>query len=233
MSDTSPPRQLDPGKRAGASVANTLLLVLVFGTVFLVPLFPVSYHWLLYNASYTGIYILAAMAMERHRLKVMILAVSVMALEWTSELLDLPLLDALAVTFNILFFILIVILLIAQIARSKNVTGRLIVESINGYLLLGLIFALLVILLGTHQPEAYSFTGSGASPAAAELKSSDCFYYAFVTMTTIGYGDLLPETAQAKSLATLMGMTGPLYLAVIVAMLVGKYSSSGRRDEEG
>lgn len=214
------------------SVSNNLLLVLVFVAVFLVPLFPVSYHWLLYNLSYTGIYILAAMAMERHRRATLVLALSVVALEWTSNLLDLPLLSGLSGTVNIVFFILIVILLIAQIARSKNVTGRLIVESINAYLLLGLIFALLVILLAGYQPEAYSFL-SASSPEAAELRSSDCFYYAFVTMTTVGYGDLLPETAESKSLATLMGMTGQLYLAVILAMLVGKYASSGRRNGEG
>ncbi len=219
----------DSVRPRSVAIANSSLLVLVFFTVFVVPLFPLSYHWVLYNLSYTGIYLLAAMAIQRLRREILLAAFSVIALEWASELFDLPLLNSLAGTITIVFFILIVILLITQIARSRKVTGRLIVESINAYLLLGLIFALLVILLAGHQPGAYSFIGSSE---ADELRSSDCFYYAFVTMTTVGYGDLLPESAQAKSLATLMGMTGQLYLAVILAMLVGKWASSGSRSEE-
>ena len=134
--------------------------MLVFSTVFVVPLFPVSVHWLLYNLSFTGIYLLAALAMERHRRAVLSLALSVMIVEWVSEWFELPLLTAVAGTVSVLFFILIVVLLIAQIARTENVSGRLIVESINGYLLLGLTFALLVLLLATHQP------GPTASPAS-------------------------------------------------------------------
>ncbi len=211
---------------AGGRIGNNLLLVLVVAAVFGVPLFPASLHWLLYNLAYTGIYFLAAMAIERHRRMILLLALSAVALEWTSDLLGLPLLTALAGIVNVVFFIWIATLLIAQIARSKRVTGRLIVEAINGYLLLGLVFAALVILLGDHQPGAYSFGGDGASAAGSAIEASDCHYYAFVTFTTVGYGDLLPETPQSKSLATMMGMAGQLYLAVILAMLVGKFSSS-------
>ena len=48
-------------------------------------------------------------------------------------------------------------------------------------------------------------------------------------MTTVGYGDLLPVAPFARSLATLIAITGQLYLGIIVAMLVGKYASQ-RKD---
>ena len=215
-----------------SSFSNALLLVLVFSTVFVVPLLPASQHGLLYDTCYAGIYFLAALAVQRHRRMLLTLALSLVIVERLSDLLDLPLLTAMAGAGNILFFILIVVLLIAQIARTKEVSARLIVESINGYLLIGLTFALLVILLATHQPEAYSFTGSATPAAGAELSHSDCFYYAFVTFTTVGYGDLLPEISKSKSLATLMSMTGQLYLAVILATLVGKFASRPRSAED-
>lgn len=225
--------ELDSTRKGTAALANNLLLVLVFATVFLIPLFPSSYHWLLYNLAYTGIYLVATLAIERHRRLLVSMALTVIAVEWLSELLDLPLLNGIAGTFNVLFFILIVGLLIAQIARSKRVSARLIVESINGYLLLGLLCGLLVTLLAEYQPGAYNLAGGGSlTPEAVEERSSELIYYAFVTMTTVGYGDLLPLTSQSRSLAVLMGMTGQLYLAVVLATLVGKYASRPRQDGE-
>lgn len=217
---------------AGVLIGNNLLLVLVAATVFVVPLFPASVQWLAYNLAYTGIYLLAAVAIERHRRVILLVALSAVALEWVSDLLGLPLVTGLAGAVNVFFFFGVVTMLIAQIARSKRVTGRLIVEAINGYLMLGLVFAALVIQLAAIDPVAYSFGGEGASPPGSAVRASDCFYYTFVTYTTVGYGDLLPMTPQAKSLASLVGMAGQLYLAVILAMLVGKFSSTSGEPEE-
>ena len=110
--------------------------------------------------------------------------------------------------------------------RTKRVSARLIVESINGYLLLGLTFALLVTLIATSQPDAYSAPDADAVLGETADRPSDYTYYAFVTFSTLGYGDMLPTSPQTKSLAILMSITGQLYLVVILAMLVGKFSSS-------
>lgn len=216
----------------GSVASGNSLLVLVVATVFLVPWLPVSWHWLLYNLLGTGIYFLAVKAVTRHRRLTLPMAVTGVVLEWFSDLVDLPLLGGVSGAINVLFFIVIVILLIAQIARSKRVSGRQIVESINAYILLGMMFTLLVTLLAEHQPEAYSFSDPGARLEVVESHASDYSYYAFVTMTTVGYGDLLPLTSQSKSLAVLIGMTGQLYLAVILAMLVGKFASRRWPDGE-
>ena len=50
-------------------------------------------------------------------------------------------------------------------------------------------------------------------------------YYSFVTMTTLGYGDITPVGPQARSLSILLSITGPMYIAILIAKLVGKYSS--------
>ncbi|MEZ5199056.1 MAG: potassium channel family protein [Bacteroidales bacterium] len=52
----------------------------------------------------------------------------------------------------------------------------------------------------------------------------DYVYFTFVTMTTLGYGDITPELPFAKSLAVLICTSGQIYVAVIIAMLVGKYA---------
>ena len=53
----------------------------------------------------------------------------------------------------------------------------------------------------------------------------DFIYYAFVTMTTLGYGDITPVGSMARSLSIFFSVTGQLYLTMIIAILVGKYLS--------
>ena len=155
----------------------------------------------------------------------MILGIAIIAMitEWIADELHMSLLSGISKGINILFFIIVVVSLITQIARTKNVTVRVIMEAINGYLLLGMVFSLLVSVIMIFQPEAYSFP-------SREIKDviyfSDYLYYGFVTFTTVGYGDIIPKLPYTKSLATLTGVTGQIYVAVIIAMLVGKFASS-------
>jgi len=54
----------------------------------------------------------------------------------------------------------------------------------------------------------------------------DFIYFSFVTMTTLGYGDIIPVSSLAKSITILVSISGQLYLAILVAMLVGKLLSN-------
>jgi hypothetical protein len=124
----------------------------------------------------------------------------------------------------------IVTALIIQIARTKNVTARVIIEAINGYLLLGLVFTLMVGLVMAYQQEAFNLPGRKLVASQEADPLSDYVYYTFVTFATLGYGDILPKTPAAKSLAILIAVVGQLYVATIIAMLVGKYAGSASRE---
>ena len=58
-------------------------------------------------------------------------------------------------------------------------------------------------------------------------------YYSYATLTTLGYGDILPVTMWARSMASLEAIVGVMYITVIMARLVGLYSSEGRAQEAG
>jgi hypothetical protein len=90
---------------------------------------------------------------------------------------------------------------------------------------MGIVFTLMVALVMLYQPNGFNLP---AAKSAVEQGSplSDYFYFTFVTFATLGYGDIVPKTPCAKSLATLIAVVGQLYLATIIAMLVGKYASS-------
>jgi magnesium-transporting ATPase (P-type) len=96
--------------------------------------------------------------------------------------------------------------------------GQVILEAINGYLLLGLVFTFLIGLMIQFDPLSFNF-------GRTETPLHDSMYFGFVTFATLGYGDLLPVKPYAKSLSILIGVCGQLYLAIIIALLVGKVSS--------
>ena len=106
-----------------------------------------------------------------------------------------------------------------SLLRQRAITGETISMSISVYLLLGLTWALLYIVIFTRHPEAFSF---GAAPAPSEEHAFPLFiYFSLTTLSTIGFGDITPVTLQARYAAVAEGITGQFYLAVLVARLVG------------
>lgn len=122
--------------------------------------------------------------------------------------------------------IFILFFMILHVSRGRQVDGTIILSAVNGYLLIGLLGSLLLamaeivglFLLGIETP---LINIAGASPP----QYHDYLYFSFVTVTTLGYGDITPANELAKSIVFLLAVSGQLYLTVLVAMLVGKYLS--------
>jgi voltage-gated potassium channel len=109
-----------------------------------------------------------------------------------------------------------------QIAISNVMSPNRIVGAICVYLLIGVIWSIAYALLELAAPG--SFEG-----IANEMSSSwepEWNYYSFVTLTSLGYGDLLPVTNVARTLSYLETVVGQFYLAIMVAGLVGAYLSA-------
>ena len=75
-------------------------------------------------------------------------------------------------------------------------------------------------MLGAHSPDAF------AGHPGADGALADWVYFSFVTLTTVGYGDITPVSTSARSLAMLEALTGQLYPAIIIARLVSLQTSS-------
>lgn len=208
-----------------SSSGNIALFILVLITLFLVPAFPLALHRRLYDLLFSAILLMAALAMEKNRKIILIFASVAFIAERFSEALDLTYLNALSRVINMLFFIVIVISLILQVARTRKVTVQVILASINGYLLTGMVFSLMVALLMLLDPASYNFPQRPDFLGKHIYYLSDYIYFGFITLTTVGYGDILPLKPLSRSLAILTSTTGQIYIAVIIAMLVGKYAS--------
>lgn len=82
------------------------------------------------------------------------------------------------------------------------------------YLLIGLLFALLYTVIARADPTLFV-------PVQDLDERNGLFYFSFVTLTTIGYGDITPAADWVRSIAVLEGLTGQIFLVVLVARLVG------------
>jgi hypothetical protein len=123
------------------------------------------------------------------------------------------------------------------VLKQKEVTGETISMAISVYLLMGLTWALLFIVLYERHPEAFAFGGAPSPIPTAEADQVQIFatfvYFSLTTLATIGYGDITPVSLQARYAAVAEGITGQFYLAILVARLVSmQMSRPAARDSE-
>ncbi len=124
-----------------------------------------------------------------------------------------------------LFYGICLLVFLHRIFSETTVTADTIQGGIAVYFLSGLLWAFFYETLLLFNPDAILFSDHVLG------KFSDLIYFSFVTITTLGYGDITPVSRMAKNLAVLEAVWGQTYLAVLVARLVGLHlSSSGRFD---
>jgi len=113
--------------------------------------------------------------------------------------------------------------LLVAVVRTSTVTKDTIYAAVSVYLMAAGVWAMLYMLVHTLQPGAFTMTSRNVN---APVGWSDFLFYSFVTLTSTGYGDIVPATAQARSLSILEAVSGTMYIAVLIARLVGVYASS-------
>ena len=120
-----------------------------------------------------------------------------------------------AISFGVILYFYIVALLVNNLLSYRVVTADLIYCAISTYFLIGVMWSGIYMVLEGIYPGSFS----GISEAG------DLLYFSFVTLTTVGFGDILPQTIISKRLVIFEAATGCIYLAVIIAMIVGRYMS--------
>jgi voltage-gated potassium channel len=155
--------------------------------------------------------------------------VVIMILIFLLEPLDLkmPILDNIRLLLIVVFFVFVTFYLVRFMRKSAKVNVNVIITAINIYLLIGIISGSLAFLFFKILPGAYNFPSYIPEPNFVSFN-----YYSFVTMSTVGYGDITPRLPQTQTLAYLIAVTGQLYVAIIMAFLVGKLLMHGQENEK-
>ena len=131
--------------------------------------------------------------------------------------LNLKELDIIKLALLVLFFINITYYLIRFLIKAGRVNSDVIITSINIYLLMGIVAGNLAYLFYFLLPGSYNIPSTISDPNFVTF-----IYYSFITMSTVGYGDITPILPESQTLGYLMAVTGQLYVAIIIAFLVGK-----------
>ncbi|NEU09570.1 hypothetical protein GZH53_14685 [Flavihumibacter sp. R14] len=217
-------------RRYTLTVANIVLMVFLFLTIFFVMLFPQTVQMVLYQFGIGGILISALFCIDKkHRRYLRWFVVAAIVLQWTYIASGGIVLNGISKSVVICLYITIAILLVKHAASSKTVTSIVILESINGYLLIGTFYSVIIALIMVFDPAAYHFQSSVETSDELLSNFNEYLYYGFGVFTTATHGDVMPVSPIAKSASMATGITGQMYITVIIAMLVGKYASQGQK----
>ena len=119
----------------------------------------------------------------------------------------------------LVFYAFAVTELLINMFRTEDINANIIFSALCTYLLIGVFYSSAYIILETLVPGSFQYQ----SNPNLLLDSFDLTYFSFTALSTVGFGDIIPVTAQAKSIVILEELTGVLYLAVIVAKMVSAF----------
>ena len=153
------------------------------------------------------------------------LALLYLSLTWSGYAVQTDLLAFARNLVGILLFGLVIYSIIGYIVSSEEVTREIIFAAIVSYLFIAIIWSFGYSALELVEPGSFKMPDEMNSSG----ESFSFFYFSFITITTLGYGDVTPLTAKAASLAVVEALIGQIYLVVLVAWLVGMYVSRKSR----
>ncbi len=133
--------------------------------------------------------------------------------------------------------------LLRRLAREAPSQGDLLAGGLAGYLLLGIHGGLLLTVIDSLVPGSFRDTATGAlvqlpplgsalaATSAWDLNVLRIMYFAFVSLTTVGYGDIAPTEPLARLASVALSVLGPFYIAVVIGVVVSRYLQSPQRPQ--
>jgi len=194
-------------------LTNPILGQLIFGRVLMHILFSVVLVFTIYAVSQK----------ERMRIIALMLLLPALFGTWIGYFADHAVLHVTAMGSSILFLGFTVTFILSDVFKEEDVTVDTISGAICVYLLIGLTWAELYSLIEFFEPGSftirkYLLQTSGYQP---ERQTPLFLYYSFVTLTTLGYGDITPLTPPARAFSYVEAIIGQIFMAVMIARLVG------------
>jgi hypothetical protein len=211
---------------------TTLLISLLLYICFLYPLGQLGSFRLLPTVFFSLILITGAITAFRNRIfRMLVFSWGILALIllWVRYLFPNQTFIFIATCLGLFFLVLLTFLILGQTFREGPTTSHRIMGAVAAYLLIGMIWSLAYYLVTLWIPEAFNVQGSVTSGDRESLQSK-LFYFSFVTLTTLGYGDIVAVHPTVRMLVILEGVLGQLYPAILIARLVSLQVQSKQKD---
>jgi hypothetical protein len=199
----------------------TAFLFLLFLAIFLGPFVDSGPVRLLTSMLFSLLMIAGVVNMSQHasiRFTAGMIAVIAITLRWLKHVVPTPTIVKLGTVAALIFLIMLAGVTLSKVFSKGRVTSHKIKGAIAVYLLFGLVWSLLYGLLDQLLPNAFNLPpgGDAFTPGRQETLT----YFSFVTLTTMGYGDITPAHEISRMFVVMEGLFGQLYPATLLARLV-------------
>lgn len=211
---------------------NAALLVTLVMLIIIAPNVPLERSWwiveLLFDLTLlAGVY---SVGPAGHRWPFLILTTVTLAVRWGELLSGVSGLDVTALTLTVVWLSYALAIIVGHLFREREVEVDTILGAVVAYMLATVAFAMVYQIIEIVLPGSFSGLPDNIADDRPELGNA-LMYFSFVCITTMGYGDIVPASDLTRPLAVMEGVVGQMYLAVMIARLVGLHiTNEGRRE---
>ena len=173
----------------------------------------------------TAVFMAGVLAVGRRRRTLIIaciLLIPTLFSKWINHIVPGLMNDKVFFSTGLVFAVFLVIQLLMYILRAPRVNSEVVCAGISIYFMLGLCWMFAYLIVDRIDPKAFAYT---VGPAPQMMDRFTCYYFSYSTLSTLGYGDIVPISRVARMLAAMEAMTGTLFIAVLISRLVSLYSS--------
>lgn len=213
--------------RYSATQLLVALVLLIFFTPF-VELAP--YGDLIESVLFSLVLLSAVLAVGRQRgtlVLAVLLVVAALSAHWLEQLTPHLVPSSLSPALSIPFVGFVTIQLLRHIIRAERITRETVCAGLAAYIMLGLLWMFAYLLVDRLAPGSLLRFGQPIQ----DCSDLDSFYFSFVTLTSVGYGDITPASRVTQMLAVLEAMTGMFFAITLIARLVSLYETGLHRGE--
>ena len=227
----------DNSRRFATLLAGLVLLVLGFPLADRAPILGIPP----YRALFTLVMIFGLFAVSRRRARLWIglaLLLPGVVTEWSFVYRNVDALEGLIASLQLVFLVFVTAMILLELLGEPEVSIDTILGGVCVYLLIGTVFAVLYMAMEGIAPGSFELGGTPVAELATRrgdtARMGELVYFSFVTLTTLGYGDVVPVGYMARSLALFEAVAGSLFIAIFIAGLVGAHlSQSARHADRG
>lgn len=214
------------------------LLVVVVATLMLLPTIDLpGFQKFLGQTVLALVFAVGAIANRRRRVVFALavaIAVSAVILSVGTFVFCLEYLEIPRLIVSTLFFGFTAVMILVAVIRDHMATQQAVFGAICAYLLIGLGWAHNYLLIEQIEPNAFFYVerqlGARTVGDSATTSTGQMIYYSFVTLTTLGFGDITPRGPIAQTATWMQAVTGQLFIAVLIARLVSELPAMRRKD---
>ena len=208
-------------------MSNTILLIAILLLLIVEPFFSEQgFGRIVFDVMVSAVLVAAVWALSRRRSLLvagLLFVTPAFIGRWVLYVVDSHWLAVAWLLLTMAFLLFTAVVVLRQALGGTEVTTDTIAGAICAYLLLGVIWAFTFALTELLHPSSFLMNGQPLSATSHPDRQliPEFLYLSLVTLSTVGYGDIVPITPPARMLAALEAVVGQLYLAVFIARLIG------------